>query len=118
MEKYISPRVYAARFNRSEDESLIARGVEQWIKMNYLIDEWLDNNKEGCLFKCDILNYYDNISHKTLISFLREITIDTDALNAIKLLEQMLSEISGPNIYCGLPQNSDASSLLATQIGI
>lgn len=114
MEKYISPRVYAARFNRSEDESLIARGVEQWIKMNYLIDEWLDNNKEGCLFKCDILNYYDNISHKTLISFLREITIDTDALNAIKLLEQMLSEISGPNIYCGLPQNSDASSLLAT----
>lgn len=113
MEKYISSRIYAARFNRSEGDSLIAHGVKQWIKMNYLIDEWLDN-KNGCLFKCDILNYYDNISHKILINFLSEITTDADELNAIKLLEQMLSEVSGPNTYCGLPQNSDASSLLAT----
>lgn len=42
MEEYISSRVYAARLNRSEDNSLIANGVNQWIKMNYLIDEWLE----------------------------------------------------------------------------
>ena len=81
--------------------------------MNYLIDEWLDKG-EGCLFKCDVVNYFDNISHATLIGFLREISTDADALNAITLLEQMLSEITGSKIGCGLPQNSDASSLLAT----
>lgn len=113
MEKYISSHVYAARLNLSEDDSLIANGVNQWIKMNYLIDEWLDKG-EGCLFKCDVVNYFDNISHATLIGFLREISTDANALNAITLLEQMLSEITGSKIGCGLPQNSDASSLLAT----
>lgn len=114
MEKYISSRVYAARMNRSsEDDALIARGVQQWVKMNYLIDEWLDNG-EGCLFKCDIVNFYDNISHAKLIASLYEITNDPDMLSAINLLQQMLKEISGSNIHCGLPQNSDASSLLAT----
>ena len=113
MEEYISSHVYAARLNLSEDDSLIANGVNQWIKMNYLIDEWLDKG-EGCLFKCDVVNYFDNISHATLIGFLREISTDADALNAITLLEQMLSEITGSKIGCGLPQNSDASSLLAT----
>ena len=68
----------------------------------------------GCLFKCDVVNYFDNISHATLIGFLREIATDADALNAIKMLEQMFSEISDSQTNCGLPQNSDASSLLAT----
>ena len=113
MEEYISSRVYAARLNRSEDNSLIANGVNQWIKMNYLIDEWLEKGV-GCLFKCDVVNYFDNISHATLIGFLREIATDADALNAIKMLEQMFSEISDSQTNCGLPQNSDASSLLAT----
>ncbi len=114
MEKYISSRVYAARINSClEEDSLIARGVQQWVKMNYLIDEWLDK-REGCLFKCDIVNFYDNISHDKLIAFLNEITNDPEMLNTINLLKQMLVEISGSNIHCGLPQNSDASSLLAT----
>ena len=113
MEEYISSRVYAARLNRSEDNSLIANGVNQWIKMNYLIDEWLEKGV-GCLFKCDVVNYFDNIWHGTVIGFLREIATDADALNAIKMLEQMFSEISDSQTNCGLPQNSDASSLLAT----
>lgn len=115
IDKHLSKYVYSARFNMNErKDGLIVQGVEQWTKMNYLISDWCNKATSGCLVKLDLLNYYDTINKKTLIRLLNEI-VETDNDKAcVKLLDTLIVGFSDSEINHGIPQNSDASSLLAT----
>ena len=64
--------------------------MEQWTKMNYLIKDWVDTEKKGCLVKLDLLNYYDSINKKTLIRLLNEIAQTDNDKACVKLLENLL----------------------------
>lgn len=115
IDSHLSHYVYSARYNPDETKSgLIVQGVEQWTKMNYLINSWVSREEKGCLVKLDLLNYYDSINKKTLIRFLNEIVQTENDKACVKLLETLLLEFSDKEINHGIPQNCDASSLLAT----
>lgn len=108
----LSPYVFSARYNRSvETSGLIVNGVEQWIKMNVLIKDWLCE-RTGCLVKVDLLNYYDTINKGILIKLLDEIASTAMEKKAVSFLKSFLWQID--NSAIGLPQNCDASSLLAS----
>ncbi len=114
IDKHLSRYVYSARYNpNSLKPGLIVQGVEQWTKMNYLISSWLDVN-EGCLVKLDLLNYYDNINKNILIRLLKEIAETDNDKACIRLLDTLIRGFSDEEVNHGIPQNSDASSLLAT----
>lgn len=114
IEKHISKYVYSAHYDTTSNaEGLIANGVEQWTKMNYKIEEWLNENK-GILVKVDLLNYFDTINKRVLIELLREISETEQDVAAISLLEKFFNGIAPQDHTAGIPQNSDASSLLAT----
>ena len=114
IDNHLSRFVYSARYNNdSSQPGLIVQGVEQWTKMNYLISDWL-NDKEGCLVKLDLLNYYDTINKTILLRLLNEIAETDNDKACIKLLETLLRGFSDEEVNHGIPQNSDASSLLAT----
>lgn len=114
IEKHINRNVYSAHYDNTKEASgLIPNGVEQWTKMNYKIDHWL-NDKKGILVKVDLLNYFDTINKGTLIELLREIAEDQQDVAAIILLSKLVKGIAEKNHTVGIPQNSDASSLLAT----
>ncbi|EHM7983047.1 RNA-directed DNA polymerase [Elizabethkingia anophelis] len=112
------PNIYASRFNKANGDSLLINGVEQWIKLKYKISEELkekDNNDEyryNCILHVDILNYFDNIDKSLLIEKLKRVAINDNQLNCISLLENFLSKYSEKSN--GLPQNNEASALLAT----
>ncbi|WP_294229697.1 reverse transcriptase domain-containing protein [uncultured Chryseobacterium sp.] len=114
------PNVYSARYNRFSHDQLILNGVEQWKKLKYKIKDCLELQddldsglfKYNCLLKIDILNFYDNINKKFLIEKLKRICKNADESNAVIFLDDFLSTIT--NRASGIPQNSDASSLLAT----
>lgn len=115
IDSHLSCHVYSARYNSDiSKDALIVQGVEQWTKMNYLIKDWVDTEKKGCLVKLDLLNYYDSINKKTLIRLLNEIAQTDNDKACVKLLENLLIDFSDKEINHGIPQNNDASSLLAT----
>lgn len=115
IDSHLSRYVYSARYNPDKSKNgLIVQGVEQWTKMNYLINDWVDKEKKGCLVKLDLLNYYDSINKKTLIRLLNEIVQTDNDKACVRLLERLLTDFSDKEINHGIPQNSDASSLLAT----
>lgn len=109
--------VFAPRYNRIKQNSLLINGVEQWIKLKYKISQEInkkdkDHFKFNCILHVDILNYYDNIDKKLLIEKLKRIATNNNHLNSINLLETFLSSYSEKST--GLPQNNDASALLST----
>lgn len=115
IDSHLSRYVYSARYNSdSLKAGLIVQGVEQWTKMNYLISDWVTENQDGCLVKLDLLNYYDTINKNTLVRLLNEIAVTDNDKACIRLLETLLRGFSDSEINHGIPQNSDASSLLAT----
>lgn len=104
------PQVYSARYNRYRDNNLIINGVEQWEKMKYQLADCAE--RYNCVIEIDLLNYYDNISKQLLNEKILRICDTPNERNAAKLLNEILLNLSKKEV--GLPQNSDASSLLAT----
>lgn len=118
MDKALLPNVFSARYNRQSTNQIIINGVEQWKKMQYKIAE-VANEKEfsgiykyNCIIEIDLLNFYDNIDKGLLIKKIERITTTTNEKNALIMLKNFLYNYSNKKI--GLPQNSDASALLAT----
>lgn len=111
------PNVFASRYNKIKQNSLLINGVEQWLKLKYKISQEInkkdkDHFKFNCILHVDILNYYDNIDKKLLVEKLKRIATNTNHLNLINLLETFLCSYSEKTT--GLPQNNDASALLST----
>ena len=116
IDKHLSLNVYSARYNIScrDINSMIVNGVEQWTKMNYLIESWIADSTSGCLVRLDLLNYYDTINKQMLIRLLKEIVDDENEKACVNLLDNLLKGFSKGDEGHGIPQNCDASSLLAT----
>lgn len=118
LDEAMIPNVYSARYNWFSDNQLIINGVEQWKKMKYKLAECANLKNEegeyiyGCVIEIDLLNFYDNISKKLLIEKIIRVCETPNEKNAAKLLNDMLQKFSKKDT--GLPQNSDASSLLAS----
>ncbi len=111
------PTVYSARYNKFNKKQLILNGVEQWKKMQYALAEkahetFNNNFKYNCVLEIDLLNFYDNISKDLLIKKIERVCESSNEKHACKLLGKMLNNFSTKDE--GLPQNSDASSLLAS----
>lgn len=111
------PTVYSARYNKFNQKQLILNGVEQWKKMQYALaekaHEKYDNSyKYNCVLELDLLNFYDNISKNLLVKKIERVCESINEKYACKLLGEMLNNFSTKDE--GLPQNSDASSLLAS----
>lgn len=109
--------VYASRFSKESKNKLLINGVEQWIKLKYKLSEELkiknsSNYKYSCILHVDILNYFDNIDKNLLIEKLKRIATNENQLNCIELLNEFLFQYSEKSN--GIPQNNDASALLAT----
>ncbi|SDB50266.1 P63C domain-containing protein [Flavobacteriaceae bacterium MAR_2010_188] len=111
-------QTYSARYNKYSSDQLILNGVEQWKKLNHQLN--LEANarlsttkfKHNCLIEVDILNFYDNVDISLLATKIRRVCKTSNDFNVTDQLKNFLIRISGQNT--GLPQNSDASSLLAT----
>ena len=116
IDKHLSKHVYSARYNHpcSKNNGMIVNGVEQWTKMNYLIYSWISNATSGCLVRLDLLNYYDTINKQMLIRLLREVVEEDNDKACINLLDTLLKGFAKNDEGHGIPQNCDASSLLAT----
>lgn len=115
IDKHLSPYVFSARFNPDyRTDGLVVNGVEQWTKMNYHIYSWFENAEEGCIVRLDLLNYYDTINKSKLIGLLNEISTTDNEKACVRLLETLLMGFGRSNEMHGIPQNCDASSLLAT----
>ena len=118
IENSLIPNIFASRFNRINKESLLLNGVEQWKKLKYKIAEELGKKesngdfKYDCILQVDILNYYDNIDKKLLIEKLKRSAVTQNQLKCIGFLEEFLNTYSQKSK--GLPQNNEASALLAT----
>lgn len=118
LDEAIIPNVYSARYNRFSDNQLILNGVEQWKKMKYKLAECANLKNEngeylfGCVIEIDLLNFYDNINKKLLHEKILRVCETQNEKNAAKLLHSILLKLSKKDL--GIPQNSDASSLLAT----
>lgn len=118
MDDSMIPNVYSARYNKFSQTQLIINGVEQWKKMQYIIAEnanLKDSNNEykyNCIIEVDLLNYYDNIDKNLLIEKIERVCITQNEKNACVFLQEFLMKISCKS--SGLPQNSDASALLAS----
>lgn len=110
LDRALIPNIYSARYNHYQDNHLIINGVEQWKRMKYQIDDCLDNY--GCIIKIDLLNYYDNINKQLLHEKILRVCETQNEKNAAFLLNKILKKFT--NKEAGLPQNSDASSLLAS----
>lgn len=110
LDKAMIPGVYSARYNRWQENQLIINGVEQWKKMKYQLADCVEHY--GCVIEVDLLNFYDNINKKHLYEKILRICETPNEKNAAKLLYEILKKLTNKDI--GLPQNSDASSLLAS----
>jgi len=110
--------VYSARYNFFEDRNLILNGVEQWKKLQYQLYEVANvKNAEGnyiynCIIEVDLLNFYDNINKEMLHSKILRVCETENDLNAAKMLRMIIEKFTTKSV--GLPQNSDASALLAS----
>ena len=116
IDSHLSRYVFSARYNltSNDGDGMIVNGVEQWTKMNYLIESWIRETTEGCVVRLDLLNYYDTINKQMLIRLLREIVVDENEKDCVTLLESILDGFAKGDEGHGIPQNCDASSLLAT----
>jgi hypothetical protein len=118
MDNAMKPNNYSARFDRFNKQQLILNGVEQWKKMRYQIAKSVNKKegngkfKYGCIIEIDLLNFYDNISKNLLHEKVLRVCRNENEINAAQLLKSVLSRLSPKDV--GLPQNSDASSLLAS----
>lgn len=118
LDNAIIPSVFSARYNQFSKNQLIINGVEQWKKMQYaLYEKVFTKHSQGhfiynSIIEIDLLNFYDNINKKFLIGKIERVCETNNERNACKLLEEILFNLSSKD--SGLPQNSDASSLLAT----
>jgi hypothetical protein len=112
------PNVYSARYNKFSKNQLIINGVEQWKKMKYVLAQQANlkspdgNYLYNCIIEIDLLNFYDNIDKKLLIEKIERVCDTENEKNACNLLHDILCNMTDK--ASGLPQNSDASSLLAT----
>lgn len=115
IDNHLSRFVYSARYNNdAKKPGLIVQGVEQWTKMKYLISDWVSSENTGCLVKLDLLNYYDTINKDCLVRLLNEIVQTENDKACVRLLDKLLNGFADAENNHGIPQNSDASSLLAT----
>lgn len=116
IDRDLSRFVFSARYNMSshDNDGLIVNGVEQWTKMNYLIESWVKDATDGCLVRLDLLNYYDTINKQMLIRLLKEIVVDDNEKACVDLLDRLMKGFAKDDEGHGIPQNCDASSLLAT----
>lgn len=117
IEDSLIPNVYASRYNKINQNSLLINGVEQWLKLKYKISEQINQKEDNrfkfnCILQVDILNYYDNIDKNLLVEKLKRIATNNNHLNVINLLDTFLNSYSEKST--GLPQNNDASALLST----
>ncbi|HMG17071.1 MAG TPA: reverse transcriptase domain-containing protein, partial [Saprospiraceae bacterium] len=118
LDNALIPNVYSARYNKFSPNQLILLGVEQWKKMKYILEEKVNLRSEkglflyDCIIEIDLLNFYDNIHKKLLIEKIERVCETANEKKACKLLGEILNKLS--NKDSGLPQNSDASALLAT----
>lgn len=118
LDNSLIPNVYSARYNHDSTEYLIIKGVEQWRKMEYkLLEDVQSKDGEGkyiynCVLQIDVLNFYDNINKKLLFEKIKRVCVTPNELRAAELLNSILENISEKEV--GIPQNSDASSLLAS----
>jgi len=118
LDNAIIPNVFSARYNKYSPNQLIINGVEQWKKMQYKLTECANlktengDYKYGCVLEIDLLNFYDNINKNLLNEKIQRVCETENEKNAAKLLSDIVSKFSTKE--SGLPQNSDASSLLAT----
>lgn len=110
--------VYSARYNYFSKNQLIINGVEQWKKMKYKLSECANakdiqgNHLYGCVIEIDLLNFYDNINKNLLHEKIKRVCETPNEMEAAKLLHSVIQNFSKKEL--GLPQNSDASSLLAS----
>lgn len=111
MDEALSPYVFSARYNRQKNNGLIISGVEQWKKMQYLLKDY--SIKYKYVIEIDILNFYDNIDIELLGNKISAVCQTSNERNASKELIKVLKNFSD-NKSNGIPQNNDASSLLAT----
>lgn len=81
--------------------------------MMYLIQTY--SKEYNYIIEIDILNFYDNINTDLLCDKLLTICESTNNRNAVKELRSVLCTFSNQS-KSGIPQNNDASSLLATFI--
>jgi hypothetical protein len=110
LDRALIPNVYSARYNRYQDNRLIISGVEQWKKMKYQLADC--SERYDCVIEIDLLNYYDNINKKLLYEKILRVCESDNEKNAANLLYNIIKNFTKKDI--GLPQNSDASSLLAS----
>ncbi len=112
------PNVYSARYNFNDQSMLILNGVEQWRKLQYqLQDVAASRGTDGkylynCIIEIDLLNFYDNISKDLLHRKILRICETDNERKAAEMLSMILSKMTDKKV--GLPQNSDASALLAS----
>ncbi len=110
--------VFSARYNFYDPDNLILNGVEQWRKLHYhLYDVAGRKDQDGkylynCVIEIDLLNFFDNIGKDLLHSKILRICETDNDLKAAEMLKMILDKITEKKI--GLPQNSDASALLAS----
>lgn len=119
MDKAMIPTVYSARYNRFSDKFLILKGVEQWKKMQYQLFETAKekdthgNYLYNCVIEVDLFNFYDNIDMDLLHEKVMRVCETENDRMVGKLLNCVIRDFS-PRKNHGLPQNCDASSLLAS----
>lgn len=71
-----------------------------------------ENYRYNCVIEIDLLNFYDNINKELLIEKIKRVCETDNEKLACEMLKEMLYSFSERPL--GLPQNSDASSLLAS----
>jgi len=110
--------VFSARHNFYDPNTLILNGVEQWRKLQYQL-QVVANQKDSegkylynCVIEIDLLNFFDNISKDLLHRKILRICETDNDRKAAEMLQMILGRITEKKV--GLPQNSDASALLAS----
>jgi hypothetical protein len=103
--------VYSSRYNVDKTKALVISGIEQWLKMKYKIKDLAA--QYNYVLEIDILNFYDNIDITLLCQKLSAISENPNERKAVESLKTILNTFLS-NSGRGIPQNSDASSLLAT----
>lgn len=118
LDKAMIPNVYSSRYNFHSQDQLVLNGVEQWRKMKHkLRDSAFSKNEDGnfkfgCVVEVDILNFYDNINKELLYKKVLRVCETANETAAAEFLLKILKRFSESD--SGLPQNSDASALLAS----
>lgn len=118
LDQAMIPNVYSSRYDFYSKSQLILNGVEQWQKMRHKINDCVylkDENGNfayGCVIEIDILNFYDNINKDLLYRKILRVCENANEEAAAKFLFDILKRLNEGE--AGIPQNSDASSLLAS----